>query len=369
MSLSPTKGANGAPSDIASLVGRTDLNLLVSRYSGSGRTSGRITTYSCPNPAHADTHPSFTVTTNRNGREVGRCFSQCSWSGDALDLVKWLENLTTGEAASWLRRYHGDPEKVVIFRKPYAPRSPSVSLSPKVKDTAEQVSGEVASRFMERYLLSRGWPLEVLEEFSLEVVRDSRGALRVRHNYFAPTPQGEWVVSYWQDRGTESSVPKWLSAVNSRPALYNLRSLEADSLEGVIICEGAADTITAALCLRGCERVAVVGVPGVSAWRSEWAKLLEGYRVVVASDNDEAGEKLYESVRASVARPIARLKPKLNDLTESALAFGNEELRLLLLSALGTQPEATQKSLQEAKEILLLLEAFPGGSLVEGGKS
>jgi DNA primase len=362
-------GAIGAPSDIASLVGRTDLNLLVSRYSGSGRTSGRVTTYSCPNPAHADIHPSFTVTTNRNGREVGRCFSQCSWSGDALDLVKWLENLTTGEAASWLRRYLGDPDKVTFYRKPTTPRSPSVSLSPKVSDTAERVSGEVASRFMERYLNSRGWPMEVVEEFSLEVVRDNRGALRVRHNYFAPTSQGEWVVSYWQDRGTESSVPKWLSAVNSRPSLYNLRSLEADSLEGVIICEGAADTITAALCLRGCERVAVIGVPGVSAWRSEWAKLLEGYRVVVASDNDEAGEKLYESVRASVSRPIARLKPKANDLTETALTFGAEELRLLLLSALGTQPEATQKSLQEAKEILLLLEAFPGGSLVEGGKS
>lgn len=365
MTLSPQRGSTSAPENLSTLIERVDLNQLVTRYTGQGKASGRIVTYSCPNPAHADTHPSFTVTTNNKGREVGKCFSQCSWQGDALELVKWLEGISTGEAASWLRRYLGEPDSVDFVRKPFTPSKPLRKITP--EDNSQRPTPARAEWLLEKYLAARSWPIEVVERFGLEAVLDSSGAERIRHPYFTPTRSGEWEASYWQDRGTKGARVKWLSPKGSSPALFNLRSLEADSLEGVVICEGAADAITATLALEGCERVAVVGVPGVSAWKPEWASLVQGLRVVVAADNDEAGKKLEEAVRSSVSQPIALVRATHGDITETATKYGLDNVRELLLSALATQPEAKPRTLAES--VALLLEYFPGGVLLEGANS
>jgi len=367
MSLSPSRASKEAPGNLSDLVSQVDLNQLVSRYTGNGRTSGKVTTYSCPHPAHADTHPSFTVTTNSKGREVAKCFSQCAWQGDALELVKWLEGLSTGEAASWLRRFIGLAEAPTFSSKPYTPRPYAGKITPvSLGEQAEhprkfpllypqgkELTGESAERFMKKYLTSRSWPCEVVEKFSLSVVLDPSGKPRIRHPYFTPTSSGEWVLSYYQDRGANSSPVKWLSPKGSTPQLFNLKSLEADSLEGVVICEGAADTITASLALEGCPFVAVIGVPGVSAWRDEWAHFVNGLRVVVAADNDEAGRTLEQRVKASVKSPVTFVRASHGDLTEIANEIGLESLRALLLTGLGSLPEATPRTLDESTALLL----------------
>jgi 5S rRNA maturation endonuclease (ribonuclease M5) len=143
-----------------------------------------------------------------------------------------------------------------------------------------------------------------------------------------------------------------------------LPSLEVANLEAVIICEGAPDTITASLALAGCPFVAVVGVPGVNAWQPKWAQLFTGLRVVVAADNDPAGEALEQAVRSSLPTSPAYFRPSRNDLTETAKEIGLPKLRELFLEALGTQPEATERTLQE--NVSLLCEHFPSGSLIEG---
>ena len=353
MSLSPSRGSTRTPENLSDLIAQVDLNQLVSRYTGNGRTSGKVTTYSCPHPAHADTHPSFTVTTNSKGKEVAKCFSQCAWQGDALELVKWLEGLSTGEAASWLRRFIGQAEEQTFYSKKAESPRKVLLLYPQ----GEELTGESAERFMKKYLTSRGWPCEVAERFSLSVVLDSSGKARIRHPYFTPNSSGEWVLSYYQDRGDKTSLPKWKSPKGSTPQLFNLKSLEADSLEGVVICEGAADTITASLALEGCPFVAVIGVPGVSAWRDEWSHFVNGLRIVVAADNDEAGRTLEQRIRNSVSSPVTCVRASHGDLTEIANEIGLESLRALLLAGLGELPEATPRTLAES--VALLLEFFP----------
>ena len=357
MSLSPSRASKEAPGNLSDLVSQVDLNQLVSRYTPNGRTSGKVTTYSCPHPAHPDAHPSFTVTTNGKGKEVAKCFSQCAWQGDALELVKWLEGLSTGEAASWLRRFIGQAQEPTFYSKAPTPSSYVLSVSRKVESNSEELTGESAERFMKKYLTSRGWPCEVVERFSLSVVLDSSGKARIRHPYFTPNSSGEWVLSYYQDRGDKTSLPKWKSPKGSTPQLFNLKSLEADSLEGVVICEGAADTITASLALEGCPFVAVIGVPGVSAWRDEWSHFVNGLRIVVAADNDEAGRTLEQRIRNSVSSPVTYVRASHGDLTEIANEIGLESLRALLLAGLGELPEATPRTLAES--VALLLEFFP----------
>jgi DNA primase len=364
MSIHTRSGAVSDRVPLRDLVARVDLCSLVERYTAPGRASGSTVTYHCPHPAHTDYSPSFTVSTSRDGRQRARCWSQCEWSGDALELVKWLEGCDTSEAVRRLREITGQSDTSSPAPRP-APRKPRAATAP-VLDTAQRPSSERAEPFLSRYLAHRRWPASVVERFGLEVVLDSFGALRVRHPFTAPTASGEWRALYWQDRGAGASRVKWLSPSGAVPILYNLRALEREPLEGVVICEGPADTITAELALEGCALVACVGVPGVSAWRPEWAQLFAGLRVAVAADSDPAGRRLEEAVRDSLGRSVALVRPKAGDLTDTALELGLEAVRDLLLTALSTQPEAAPLEERDPLEVRLL-ELFPGARLISGG--
>lgn len=326
---------------LSDLVARVDLYALVERYAGPGRASGSTTLYSCPSPGHEDRNPSFSVFTGKNGALLAKCHSE-GWSGDALALVKWLEGCDTAEAARRLRVFLGEPETFSTYsgsistmsKKPSAP-APRPK-APRPVDTSERPSPEEASRFLACYLEWRAWPEDIAKRFGLEVVLDSHGGLRVRHPYLVATGSGEWVLGWWQDRGGAKSTRKWLAPKGSEVVLHNLPSLESDTLDAVVVCEGPADTITAALVLEDLrESVAVVGVPGAGNWKPEWASLFSGLRVVIAADNDEAGRRLEQAVSASLDGGAVVIRPASGDLSTLYAEQGYAALRTLLLSGLG----------------------------------
>lgn len=338
MSISTFSGAYAHTDSLASLVARTDLAQLVETYSGTPpRRSGGSFLFSCPNPAHPDRNPSFTVSKDRAGKEWARCQSACAWHGDALDLVKWLEGLDIKEAAQRLRDFLGD----------YVPATyragviPSNRVTPQeahrlqiVEDTSRHLEGDQARGLMKRYLDSRKWPERVAQEFSLEVVLDKGGAPRVRHSFLSPDSLGGWLVTHYQDRAINTlkeGDAKWLSSSTPK-TLYNLPALERDGVRAVVICEGCPDTITAHLALEGSD-VAAIGVTGVYAWRKEYAQVLDGLLVVVAADNDEAGKKLEEAILSSTRSEVRLFRPAHNDLTDTAKVLGLEALRTALLLA------------------------------------
>lgn len=342
---------------IQELVALADLHELVARYATPVKRNAHSSCFHCPNPLHEDKHPSFTVSTSRNGKQMARCLSQCNWRGDALDFLKWIENVNTIEALSMLREFLGVNTIAESARRTTKPAP--------LQQTCTPLSSEKAREFLEKYCRSRSWPLGVIEAYGLHVVLDQKRKPRVRHNYYVKHHEsGEWVPGYWQDRGDKYAEPKWLSPRGSTPILFNLPSLEVANLEAVVICEGAPDTITASLALEGCPLVAAVGVPGVNAWQPKWAELFTGLRVVVAADCDSAGEALEQAVSSSLPTPPAYFRPSRNDLTETVKEIGLPKLRELLLGELGTQPEASERSLLES--VALLLEHFPSGSLNEG---
>lgn len=365
MSITTTRARSSASLEpLRDLVARVDLPSLVERYSGSGRQSGGAFTFRCPNREHQDNHPSFSVKRTRTGRWIGRCYSQCNWHGDALALVQWLEGLSVAEAATWLRGWLG--ESTDALPAPRAPKAAAPAPRPRVlTDNSPTPNRERSEWLLGKYLEKRGWPASVVSRFGLSVVLDPYGAERIRHPFYAPTSSGTWTLSYWQDRGLRGSRIKWMSPDNAAPIPYNLRSLETDELSSVVITEGPADCITASVALQGLEHVAVIGIPGSGNWKREWAPLLEGLRVVIAADNDEAGQRLEESIRASTTEPVRIYRPAHKDLTDTALELGLGTIRDALLRALG---DAVPTERTTELVLRMLLDAFPGSSILEASE-
>lgn len=339
---------------LTELVGRVDLCALVERYSGPGRVNGARTLFRCPHPSHPDTHPSFDVHRDTDGVQRGRCRSACMWSGDALDLVKWLEDLDTAEAISWLRDYTGTAEPT---RRERAPRSktPAPPKAPPPLPTSDRLPEEKAAQVMADYLAHRGWPSRVVERFGLEVVLDRHRSPRIRHPFHVPTPSGPVVVS-WQDRAHPTGGrAKWLAPEGRPLPLWNLHTL-TDTTEAVVLTEGPADGITAALALEDRPEVAVLGVPGVNGWRKGWSAMFAGLPVLIAADNDTAGTRLRDTLTADLGPVVAALYElrlrEANDLGELWRAGGGQALRALLLAGIGepTSPPEPSPVAEPASE-------------------
>jgi DNA primase len=144
-----------------------------------------------------------------------------------------------------------------------------------------------------------------------------------------------------------------------------LRSLEADALEAVVITEGPADAITAALALDGVERVAVIGVPGASNWRDEWAEYVEGLSVVICRDDDSAGESFAQKVGESLSSAATAVTPPAHDLSDLLIRSGLDAVRGLLLDALDEVAPGEVVESDDERALRLVFEAFPGSQLVE----
>ena len=180
----------------------------------------------------------------------------------------------------------------------------------------------------------RNWPTDVVSEFTLSVVKEPNGDLRIRHPFLTPDLDGNWNASYWQDRSTDNSGIKWKSTKNGTSTLYNLQSLEHENLHTVVICEGPADTISASVALRDYDGIAIIGVPGAQAWRPEYAQLLQGLKIVVVADNDAAGQTLESAICRSVNHAVVIARPADGDITDTGNTRGVESVREFLIAAI-----------------------------------
>ena len=323
-------------SELVKQITEADLVSLVETYSGSGRKSGRSTSFLCPLPSHplrdGKRSPSFVVSTSRgSGSAYWKCYGACNKHGDALDFVEQMEGLNTSQAVPRLRSLlglaEGSPALVTrstVSRKPAVTNTPT---PPKPRNiNGDKPSDEVENETLSRYFAERAWPVEVGERFGLSVITYAR-KLWVRHPYHDYDETGNLITTAYQDRLVEGVVggvvvdTRWKTSTGAI-GLYRIQHLEADNLEGVILCEGASDTITATLALADFPSWVAVGVAGAGNYKQEWNALLEGLSVVVAFDNDKAGNGGAVQVANLLGRAVIRKRPELNDLTDEAQRVG-----------------------------------------------
>jgi DNA primase len=370
-SLAPKSGGYALP--ISDLIAQADLPALVAQYAGEGKHSAGRWLFACPHPGHADHSPSFSVFQGRDGKWRAHCLSQCGKVGDALAFVKWVEGCDGSEALRKLRAFMGGAYS--LPPRPAAKRKELDSFSDKRRDPGVSVLND--SEAMARYLASRGWPANVAEVFGLRIVqlnrRKERGIIRALHP-FHDYEAGKLRECGWQARRLDNSGDaRWLSPVNVTLPLYNMAALEAEGLTTAVLCEGPADTVTAWLATNDLPWLACVGVAGAQSWRDEWAELFAGLRVVLAFDNDEAGEtftrRVAYSLRGHAAQLIAACPPRgCNDLGDLLKVSGVSAVRELLTASLPLTipeaPPADAPATADDETWALILAAFPDARTV-----
>ena len=334
-------------SELVKKITEADLASLVATYAGTGRRSGRSTSFLCPLPQHpirdSKRTPSFVVTTSKTGSAYWKCFGSCDTHGDALDFVEVMEGLDTGQAVKRLRSVFGLSEaSTTTTPKPHKPTIKPATVKP-TPPTARNIAGSkpaeaVGTKTLETYLEGRAWPFDIVNRFGLEVITYG-GELWVRHPFHDYDETGTLVPVAYQDRLVEGlaerlavEFPRWKSSTGAI-GLYRIQHLETDGLEGVVLCEGASDTITASLALDGFPSWVAVGVAGAGNYRKEWNELLTGLRVVVAFDNDLAGDRGAVKVANELGRSLVRKRPTLKDLTDEAKTIGLQALGEWLTSS------------------------------------
>ena len=347
-------------SELVQQITETDLVSLVETYAGSGRKSGRSTSFLCPLPSHpireGQRSPSFVISTSRgSGSAYWKCYGACDKHGDALDFVEQMEGLSTSQAVPRLRSLLGLAEgSPSVTTRPKATRQAvtSVPTAPKPRNiNGDKPSSQEGNEALSRYLAERAWPTEVAERFGLEVITYA-GKLWVRHPYHDYDEAGTLIPTAYQDRllvGVIGGVVvenRWKTSTGAI-GLYRIQHLEADNLEGVILCEGASDTITATLALADFPSWVAVGVAGAGNYRKEWNALLEGLSVVVAFDNDEAGNGGAVKVANLLGRAVTRKRPELNDLTDEAQRVGLPALGEWLTSSTSSRGISRTTTRQE----------------------
>lgn len=363
--LSPTRPASNYQRtprvDLSEIIAATDLVELVSEWAGPSRQSGGKFLYSCPSPDHPDRNPSFTVEKDRSGRWRWKCWSQCNASGDALDFVVWITGESKSEARLRLGRRAG-----LLGKRTFIPtarnserflskESPRPYRSPKVLNAKE------GQAILAKYLNWRGWSEDAVEQFGLETVLDRRGRYRIRHPFFRPEKDGSLSVPYWQDRGrTKDDGPKWLSPANTLPIPHNLPSLAVSNLRGVLFVEGPADAISGTLALGERTDLAVIGIPGIGAWKKEWSIAASDLPVAIWRDSDPAGLVLVEHLRSSFP-DLQVLEGTEKDLSDTFREDGAAVVRERILEVF---PSEHARPMSEEEWLDLAVEIFPGSKLV-----
>ena len=322
--------STGGTFDLAALKDRADLVAEVEDRTGhSGKYAGATVTFPCPNPSHADRHPSFTVNTS-TGR--WKCWSQCGRGGDVIELVEWLDGLNTGEAIRYLAGRYGltaDTSRADTRRRTPkatpAPKPPAVVTRPDDACRPHPDPTE-AARILAAFLDGRKWEADTADAVGLSVVLDRWGKPRVRFPFLRG---GEALL--WQDRATaEGQAPKWITPTGAVLYPFGVDRLDdcppcpIIGVPAVWIVEGPADAVTL---LNLWPALTVLGLPGTNSWKAHYAEAVQGLPVVVVMDNDPPGRKVRAAITADLhnagAVPLTVEVPaEHNDISEWYLTAG-----------------------------------------------
>jgi DNA primase len=260
-------------------------------------------------PWHKDDNPSASF-----NESAGRftCHA-CSLSGTAEQVLVEAEGLTPEQAAAEVAelppatiRPEGSPTPLI--RRASGPLGIAASC---YHHDVEGAASFLKNRGIGR--LAAGAAMLGYVDTPLPGHELYRGRLAIPYL----TPAGVVDIRF---RAITGDGPKYLSLPGVRPGLYQASvTLEAGSC--IAVCEGELDAL---ILYRTCG-IPAVGVPGASAWRPVFERVLDGFeRVLVIGDGDTAGRRFAARVSAALPGGVAVRVPEGMDVNDLYCAGGRE---------------------------------------------
>jgi len=265
--------------------------------------------------AHKHDDRSFSLGLDIN-RNRYKCFA-CGEQGSIIDLFMAINGVDLSHAIKELAEMTGltpisqqttsTPYKANI-RPPEPPSEPLEAYSDIYEELCFYCAG--LDQESEQYLKGRGLTEETLDRFLLcsvknyqatdkhlkdkfskdelqraGVIGEKGNLIFYKHKIIIPFLQDGRII-FLQGRRLDQEQPKYLHLKRPVP-LYNTNALtETRQDKKIYICEGVFD----ALMLEQ-NNYKAVGILGVNNFKPDYADLFKGLDVVLALDNDEAGER------------------------------------------------------------------------------
>ncbi|MBE2267227.1 MAG: toprim domain-containing protein [Anaerolinea sp.] len=310
--------------DLQSLKARCDLRVLVEHDLGPApKRGGRAHLWKCP--FHHEQR-GYSLAVWADGY---RCFGACNRSGDLFDWLQRYRRLSFAEALEVIGQelpVHPIGRARLHYASSEPPPGEWQEAARQVVDYAEDQLWSLRGQAALSYLLGRGLTSQTIRKARLGLIPGDWRSWQTLHGLSVPAGilipwfagGALWAVKVRRGAGDVKYVQ---IAGGCAHALYNADSLEDRS--AALLCEGEFDALIAEQ--EAGKLVAVVSLGSASSLLNlRWySHLITCSSVLVAYDNDEAGEK--------GARQVCKVSPRFrqihvpegNDITDYYLADGD----------------------------------------------
>ncbi|PUE65475.1 toprim domain-containing protein [Arcobacter caeni] len=268
---------------------------------------------------HGEKTPSLSFQLNKN---FFNCFS-CQISGGPINLVKEFYNCSFIEACSWLENRFFNSTNT-ISNNFESPKYQSKILEEDFFEADSEVyewliQNTTLSQETIAYFKSRGITEKTLNDFKIKDIQNPYFILNEAKNRWGldrVIKCGLWKYKnykympvWWhhvilfpffdiQDRITYiqgrflNHEYRWMNLSGVKSTIFNARIFNNLKFsDNVVITEGLTDTLS--LYQRG---INAIGIMGASNFKIEYVDILKNYEILVAPDNDPAGEMFYKKI-------------------------------------------------------------------------
>ncbi len=182
----------------------------------------------------------------------------------------------------------------------------------------------------EDYLARRGLTLEDANTAHLGVVEHPlpshelyRGRLAIPYL----TPTGVVDIRF---RAMGHEEPKYMGLPGTHTRLYNVTALQ-EAGDSIAVCEGEIDALT----LHYKCGIPAVGVPGATAWKKHYTRILQDFETVyVFADGDQPGSDFAKNIAKELMHSsvVTLQMPEGEDVNSQFLQHGYEYFRAKVAS-------------------------------------
>ena len=271
---------------------------------------------------HGEKTPSLSFDLNRN---FFKCFS-CEIKGKSINLVMEFYNCDFKIACNWLdERFFNSS-----YQPSYQLDRPQYQSSI-LKENAFESDSEVYEWLIENttlsqetidYFQSRGITEKTLRDFHIKDIKNPYLILNEAkekwgierlvkcglwkykdglqkpiwwwHVILFPFFNTQERITYIQGRFLNNPNPKyrWMNLKGVKSSIFNEKILNNLKVsDNIVITEGLPDALS--LYQKG---INVIGIMGASNFKNEYVDILKDYEIIVAPDNDSAGEMFFKKI-------------------------------------------------------------------------